>query len=239
MPGLTLLPDPFALNKLTDLGIAWCTNSGRNHIDQQEILERAALKGLRHWPTALLCSESLIYHRSDGLYVSQEPWNSQINNFVRAIQEQVLQLIKPILDDLTLEHKPELHFSEHYTAFNVLAPDDHPAIFYQQLCEQLIGLQDIIVTRNGPWVNILPRVSGKGNTLREYARLHGFRLNQVLAVGDHLNDLNMLDGAAARHVGCPADAVEEVKTTVRSAGGLIATENGPLGTVEIIQKYCF
>jgi hydroxymethylpyrimidine pyrophosphatase-like HAD family hydrolase len=228
------------LNKLNDVGIAWCTNSGRNYIDQQEVLERAVAKGLRHWPRALLCSESLIFPRTDTRqYISQEPWNSQINHYVRTLQERVLELITPVLAEMSTERKPELHFNAHYTAFNVLAPDDAPAIFYEQLCKQLIEIQDIIITRNGPWINILPRVSGKGNTLREYARLSGYDLNHVLAIGDHLNDLNMLDGTSARHVGCPFDAVEEVKMAVQSANGTIAINPGPLGTVEIIGKHCF
>jgi hydroxymethylpyrimidine pyrophosphatase-like HAD family hydrolase len=63
------------------------------------------------------------------------------------------------------------------------------------------------------------------------------RPSEVLAVGDQFNDLTMLDGRSALHVGCPRDAQPEVCTLVRRAGGVVASEPGPAGTVQVLR--CF
>jgi hydroxymethylpyrimidine pyrophosphatase-like HAD family hydrolase len=93
------------------------------------------------------------------------------------------------------------------------------------------------VTRNDCCFNILPYITGKGNTLLSYARYAGLHREEILAVGDHLNDLSMLDGSSAGRVGCPSDAVPEVRDAVRRAGGGVASQPGPLGTVAIIRRY--
>ncbi len=226
------------LNALARQGVEWCTNSGRNHTDQQGIVERARAKGLIHLPSALLCSESLIYVLQDGDYKSYDPWNGPINRRVCDVQSTVRRLLESDLERLTTQYRLELHFSEHYTAFQVLALDEHPALFYQEIQTLLKGAADIVTTRNGPWINILPREAGKGNTLRRFAELRGIHPEAVLAIGDHLNDESMLNGISVAHAGCPADAVPEILSTVRSAGGLVASGKGPLGTVEIIRHFC-
>jgi hypothetical protein len=44
----------------------------------------------------------------------------------------------------------------------------------------------------------------------------------------------MLNGTAARHVACPANAMAEVVDTVTAAGGYVARAAGPEGTVEAV-----
>jgi hydroxymethylpyrimidine pyrophosphatase-like HAD family hydrolase len=86
---------------------------------------------------------------------------------------------------------------------------------------------------------VLTEDLGKGNALRQFAAARGYVPGDILAIGDQFNDLNMLDGTAAQHVGCPANSIREVVETVRRAGGHVAVSEGPLGTMEIIRTLVF
>jgi len=60
---------------------------------------------------------------------------------------------------------------------------------------------------------------------------------EILAVGDHQNDLAMLFGDVAAMVACPANAHPSVKSLVKRAGGHVSSlENGE-GTAECIRVY--
>lgn len=78
----------------------------------------------------------------------------------------------------------------------------------------------------------------KGVALAELGRLLGIGPEAILAVGDHYNDLSMLDGRHARHVACPNNAIEEVKAAVRAAGGHVAAAPCSLGVLEALERYC-
>lgn len=62
----------------------------------------------------------------------------------------------------------------------------------------------------------------KGAALAELARLIEIPREEIFAAGDHHNDISMLDGRHAKYPACPANAIDEVKQTVRDASGYVA-----------------
>jgi hydroxymethylpyrimidine pyrophosphatase-like HAD family hydrolase len=227
-----------ALNALEARGVAWCTNSGRDRADQERVLAACYARGLRHRPVALLCSESVIFEQQGSAYHPAEPWNSNVHARLVTLQRQVQALLEPELEGMHRRHRGFVtYLGEHFTAFFVPDNDDAAARLHDELLERLAGVDECMLTRNGGWVAILTEGLGKGNTLAEYGRRRGLAADHILAVGDHFNDLNMLNGQAARHVGCPVNAIGAVKETVRQAGGHIATREGPLGTLDVMRRY--
>ncbi len=225
------------LNRLEERGVAWCTNSGRDADGQLKILELSRVRGLRHMPAVLLCSESFIYERRDGTYAPSEPWNTTARETLRSLHRKVQEAVRPELDDWISCFKPEVYIAEEYTTFNVSDSDDQPARFHAEIGAAIRGIPGALVSRNGGWISVLPAELGKGNTLLGYLKLAGLKEDHALAIGDHLNDINMLNGAAARHVACPANAVPEVVESVKAAGGYVAKADGPEGTVEAVRYF--
>ena len=78
----------------------------------------------------------------------------------------------------------------------------------------------------------------KGVALAELGRLLDIGPEAILAVGDHHNDVPMLTGRHARHVACPGNAIDEVKSVVRAAGGMVADGPCSLGVLEVLGRYC-
>lgn len=225
------------INALAERGIGWCTNSGRGPDSQLRILELSRLRGLSHMPDALLCSESLIFRRRDGTYVPCEPWNTLAQIRLTSFHRKVQAAVRPHLDDWKQKYEPETYVGEGYTTFNVVDADGRTERLLAELKEAVRDVEHAMVTRNGGWLVLLPDDLGKGNVLRGYQKVAGIAHEATLAVGDHFNDISMLDGSAARHVGCPANAIADVVRTVVGAGGYVARGQGAEGTVEIIQHY--
>jgi hydroxymethylpyrimidine pyrophosphatase-like HAD family hydrolase len=226
------------LNHLLELGVNWCTNSGRDMESQVAVLEQSYRKGLHHRPVALMCCESLIYTQSNGAYIPLEPWNSRVREEMTVFHRQVQHLLEPHLQRIGRTYEPfPVLVGEHYTAFQVADSDDRPLRLYEDVNELLASVPGIMISRNGGWIAVLAEHLGKGNILGDFASRAGYDRAEILAVGDQFNDLNMLDGAVAMHAGCPADAIVEVRETVRTARGYVARAQGPLGTVEAIEHF--
>lgn len=225
------------LNGLVERGIAWCTNSGRDVDGQMKILELSRTHGLRHMPAVLLCSESYIFEQRDETYAPSEPWNSTAKKTLRQFHRGIQETVRPKLDDWIAQYRPEVYIAEEYTTFNVADADGQPLRFSKDIEATILGIPDAVVSRNGGWISILPAELGKGNVLLGYLRLAGLQSGDALAIGDHLNDINMLNGTAARHVACPANAMAEVVDAVSAAGGYVARAMGPEGTVEAVKYF--
>ena len=226
------------LNRLESLGIAWCTNSGRDFADQLRVIEASTQLGLRHRPVALLCSESLVYERQGGDYAPAEPWNSRALDGLKSLHQLVQARVMPHVAEITGRYGNCSHFvGEHYLAFNVENAGDLPRQLHEDLEERLCGIDGWRITRNGGWVAVIHASLGKGSILREIGTRLGIGPESILAVGDHLNDLPMFDGHAAFNVGCPGDSVVDVIQQVRMLRGHVAASPGPEGTVEVIEHF--
>src|SRR5437764_3736786 len=77
----------------------------------------------------------------------------------------------------------------------------------------------------------------KGAALAELARLLKVQRENIFAAGDHHNDISMLNGEVAAMPACPANAIDEVKTTVRDAGGYVARGQHGAGVHEALKHF--
>jgi hypothetical protein len=226
------------VNRLGDLGIAWCANSGRDMGSQLEVLALSCKKGLRHMPVGLLACESLIFEDADGAYLPLYEWNAQARRLLRAFHEELQGVLAPHIGELMVRYKPEqVYLNEEATAFLIPSADQGPDRFFDELKPYVDRIPHGALSRNGGWVAALPRELGKGPILKAFATHRGIPAEEILAIGDHINDLSMLDGSAAGQVGCPQDAWGDVREAVSSVGGIVAGSAGPLGTMEILECY--
>jgi HAD superfamily hydrolase (TIGR01484 family) len=77
----------------------------------------------------------------------------------------------------------------------------------------------------------------KGAALAELARLIDIPRQNIFAAGDHHNDISMLNGEVAGMSACPANAIGEVKTAVRTAGGYVAKRAHGAGVREALEYF--
>lgn len=225
------------LNSLEASGIRWCANSGRDFPDQEKVLARSCARGLTFLPDALICSESVVYVRQDGCYVPLEPWNSKAHENLLDCHARAQKKLDSQLSYIQKTYQPiSTMIGDLFTAFFIHDKDGLPIKLFNDLNRFLKGLDGVMLSRNGGWVAVMHEGLGKGHALKAYARHINMAPDHILAIGDQYNDLPMLILDVARHVGCPGDAIPEVRQAVRKAGGVVAEASGPLGTVEVIKK---
>jgi hydroxymethylpyrimidine pyrophosphatase-like HAD family hydrolase len=177
----------------------------------------------------------LVFIRQDGHYVPLEPWNSQAHDELRECHAKVQKKLDGRLTYIQKHYLPiSTMIGDLFTAFFVHDKDGLPIKLFNDLTRFLDGLEGVMLSRNGGWVAVLHKSLGKGYALKAYAQHIRLANDHILAIGDQYNDLPMLILDVARHVGCPGDAIPEVRQAVRKAGGFVADARGPLGTIEVI-----
>ncbi len=227
------------LNLAEQSGIRWCTNSGRTLEAQLEILAASCDRGLSAMPEALMCGESFLYLRENGGYVSHGPWNERAVETLAAFHREVRLRYTPDLHEIAMRYDAEkMLFDDSVTAY--LIPSADQDLLNACLAELHAVVKDLphaFATRNGGWVFVGHREFGKGRVLDAYLRERGYAPAEAVAVGDNLNDLDMLDGSICEHVGCPGNSLPEVIAVVQRAGGRVSQESGPAGTLEVLHHY--
>lgn len=215
------------------LGIDWCLNSDRSYQQQRKIADHLP-DNLR--PKALLCRQRECHWRENGGYIPATDWNARTAKLHRDLWQYFSEYFPA--------WREEIH-----SAFNVLEEYvDDEAYAFRVDPSEIEGVRDAIARQLAPWPEA--RVSGnhdwafvihesfsKRSLVEEAAKRWDLSPRSILAIGDGINDLTMLDGAFPRHVGCPADACDEVLNAVRSAGGMVANADHAHGTAEILSAY--
>ncbi|MCE4601492.1 MAG: phosphoglycolate phosphatase [Desulfurococcales archaeon] len=108
-----------------------------------------------------------------------------------------------------------------------------PPGYDRSLLYELASRYNVSIYDSGYAIHIQPRGTGKGAGLREASRLTGISLEEVLAVGDGLNDKPLFDVAGKS--ACPSDADPRVKELV----DYVASKPGGLGFAEIAEMVAF
>jgi hydroxymethylpyrimidine pyrophosphatase-like HAD family hydrolase len=78
------------------------------------------------------------------------------------------------------------------------------------------------VVRNDVYARFSHVGYNKGTALSELGRRLNISAKNILAAGDHLNDLPMLSSEHARYLVAPRNAVPSVKSLVKSQSGYIS-----------------
>ena len=228
-----------ALNRLAEAGVAWIANSGRTLEGQLEIIGHSIdERGLSQWPDAVLHSECYVHMREDGHYVPLSDWNDQAERWLQQVQQSLRGDYKLELEALIDHHRPNgVYHRGDATVFHVQGEESGRLAFITALESFLAPIPDAHIVHNGEWIAIVHRRLGKGNIVRAYLAARGLAGDAVLTVGDHGNDLSMLDGSVTPYVACPGDAYAPVQSAVRAAGGYVASAPGPHGTLEALRHY--
>ena len=224
-----------ALNKLGERGVRWCTNSGRSADNQAGMIQ--ATRSLSNLPIAILSGERFIHLADPPYYVPLESFNTAMQRRMDALFPVMVEAVEPHRQRL----REQFDFRVEGTANEVigwnLTNQSQADGFIGELEGILRDVPDVQILRNGAWIILTHVDAGKGKTLSVLLEREGISPEQVLAIGDHLNDLDMLDGSAAKYVGCPADAHPRVKEVVTKAGGMVSSRDAHRGTLEIIDHY--
>ncbi len=231
------LADPLVdvLNGLGRHGVYWCCNSGRHYQNQLGIVQ--ACRGLENMPVAVCAGERFIYWTKPHTH-AHEPFNSEMHDRLAKLHPQVCAAVEPHRSRVLREYPIIREYDRDGIVGWQLADESRAPELVADYKRILSEVPDAQVLRNREWVVSNHILAGKGVLLTEVALKFGIDRSSILAIGDHMNDIDMLDGRVAGFVGCPADSGDELKSVVRTAGGLVSALDHTAGTVDIIRRIC-
>ncbi len=93
---------------------------------------------------------------------------------------------------------------------------------------------EVVLNRNAMFVGLVPRNGTKGKALQFLTNYLGIPQDRVMAIGDSLNDLDMLNGEHGFFPVAVANAEPTIKAVVERAGGLLATQPASDGVAEAV-----
>lgn len=221
------------LMELREKGVVWAVNTGRA---VHHIVEGLAEYGFPLSPDFVLTSERDVYQpEPDGGWKPFGDWNERCEAVHRDLFEQAGPLFAQIERYLADETEAKLIFEGAESPAGIIAKDeiemDRIVDFIEQ--ERHI-LPDFHFQRNTMYLRFCHASYHKGAALGELGRLLNISAVDTFAIGDHHNDLSMLDGRFAAMPACPGNAVDVVKETVRQAGGYVAGAEFSEGVLEAL-----
>ncbi len=208
------------VGELQARGVKWIINTGR---DMSGLMEALARSRISIQPDALVLVEREIYFHKDSRYVGLDEWNHACTRaheelFVR-LRRDLPKLVKWInahYDDATI-------YEDAYSPFCLLARQTSDAeAIHKYLDDYCRTVPDLHVVRNDVYARLAHSGYDKGRGLTEIARHWRVRPEHILAAGDHLNDLPMLNREHAHWLVTNANGIEVVKETVRRQDGIIS-----------------
>ncbi len=216
-------------------GGQWAINTGRG---LEHIIEGIEIFAPPVLPDFLLVHERDIFRRIDRGWVSHGDWNASCHQRHAELYQRAGELFALI----------EQMAAESNNTITILYEDDVPAGLVtsneevmekvaRRIEEVAVRLPEFGYQRNFIYLRFCHRDYHKGSALEELCRLENIPRDEVFAVGDHHNDLSMLDGVHAGMTACPANAIELVKETVLRAGGYVAEKPWADGVAEALEFY--
>ncbi len=188
------------------------------------------------FPAYMIASDSFIYQKdAEGSFSADEVGNAAARARIMAAVQALLPHVEPCLTRLKESGVPIRAWSVD-SAHGLTVETDAPesAARAIALCEGLFpGGQ---LSRNYHLFHVTPQGEGKGMTVLRYAQSLGYRPDEVLCIGDSLNDLTMLDGRFGFCSGTVANGAPEVKAAVLKNGGVVSEKRASLGSADCIMQ---
>jgi len=216
-------------------GGLWAVNTGRgleHAIEGLEIFDAPVM------PDFFLCLEREIYHQVDGNWIPHGDWNglcrqrhAELSRAAGSLFAVIEQMAGKSDNHITVLYEGE------FPAGLVTSSEEVMEKVAGEIEREMVRHPDFSYQRNTIYLRFCHRDYHKGSALGELCRLEKILREDVFAVGDHYNDISMLDGTYAGMTACPANAIDRVKDVVRRAQGYVAANSWADGAAEALNHF--
>ncbi len=217
------------LAALQSRGVTWVINTGRDLSSLMETLGRARLPV---WPDYVVTVEREIHIREHGHYAGLREWNEACDLAHARLFGRIRADMPRLVESITARFEATV-YEDAWSPFCLIAQNNSDAdAILRELDAYCATVPDLTVVRNDVYARFSHRGFNKGTALGEIARRLGVSAAQVVAAGDHANDLPMLSRDFAHHLIAPANAIPAVQAVVRGQGGHVSTARWGHGVAE-------
>ena len=209
--------------------VYWIINTGRTYESlQDELISRK----VPIWPDWVVTIEREIWLVRNRCAVGWFEWNRKCE----LMHTQLFESVSPVwkfVEDYILHHTSAQLVEDAGSPLGIIASSEEEADEIAAYITPLLkDWPTLVAVRNSIYFRFSHKFYHKGVCLEAIASGLGVLPMQTFVIGDHLNDLPMMDRRYARHLACPGNAVDEVKERVQMEGGYVAQGTVAEGTVE-------
>jgi HAD superfamily hydrolase (TIGR01484 family) len=220
--------------ELQERGVKWVINTGREMASLMESLARARVQ---LQPDYLVLVEREIYVHDGVRYAPMHPWNHCCAQDHDELFNRIRPEVPSLVDWVNRRFKATV-YEDPWSPFCLIAGNNGDADEIHAEMERFAArIAGLMVVRNDVYARFSHVNYNKGTALAELARHLQIRPSQILAAGDHLNDLPMLQREYATALVCPANAMPEVRTRVADQSGFVASRRAGLGIADGIRYF--
>ena len=215
-------------------GTKWVLNTGR---ELHDVVAKIRSLQVGHFPDFIVTVERQIYHRSQDDYLDHADWNMACHAEHQALFAEAVDSLNHIRQWVEARFTARL-YSDSWSPLCIVAMHSSDADhIHQWVMEECRRVPSLSVMRNTHYFRFNHVRYTKGTALGEIARLLRMDRDEVFAIGDHYNDIPMLDGTHAAWVAAPSNAIPEVKAVVSRAKGYLAARPYGLGVVDALNFF--
>lgn len=213
--------------------IFWGINTGRALMQTVQGLAEARFPFL---PDYIVAREREIYFPNEfSRWVAVNPWNRQCDQAHHKLFRKSRRLLKRLQKWVESETAAIWGLQHGEPAGIVASTASEMEWIVKYLDLELVNTPLLSYQRNGIYLRFSHRQYHKGSAMAEVGKLIGVDSQQTFAIGDGHNDLDMLDQSLAANLACPSNACDEVKESVRLAGGCLAEGVASRGAIEAMR----
>jgi len=231
--------DPSCIELIGELqrgGALWTINTGRS----VELLESGLLDfefPIR--PDFILTSERDVFRpsRNGGNWEPFGDWNDRCAQAHAELFNSAQSVVAEIIDFVNRKTKARVIYLGTFAEGVVASSEDEMDRITEFIERARQRQPEFNYQRNTIYLRFCHADYHKGAALAELSRLIKVPREEIFAAGDHHNDVSMLDGRFAAMPACPANAIDNVKDAVRSAGGYVAEREYGAGVHEALLHF--
>jgi HAD superfamily hydrolase (TIGR01484 family) len=228
------LPLQELIARLQKQGVKWVINTGR---DLPFLLHGLMRPDIAIRPDYLVLVEREIHRREDSGYVAHADWNDACRRSHEELFVQVRKDLPRLVSWVNSRYDADIS-EDAYSPFCLTAMNDADAeAIHEYMDDYCREVPNLKVMRNHVYARFCHANYDKGTALTEIARLHGISPKHVFAVGDHLNDLPMLELRHAACLAAPANALDAVKQAVQAQNGHVSLLPNGHGVADSLNYY--
>src|SRR3954447_17032576 len=223
------------IKALQDDGAIWAINTGRS----VQLLESGLVDfEFPVHPDYILTSERDVFRPSNGgRWEPYGEWNTRVARDHAELFGSTTHVLTRVVEFVSRKTKARLIYDGRALEGLIAQNEEEMARIVEFIDEARAPHPKLHYQRNTIYLRFCHADYHKGAALAELQRLIDIPPNETFAAGDHHNDVSMLDGRYAAMPACPANAIEEVKETVRSASGYVATSCCGAGVYEALRYF--
>src|SRR5437773_9598450 len=224
------------IRELQKAGAIWAINSGRS----VDLLE----SGLANFeipirPDFILTTERDVFRpgRNGDNWEPFGDWNDRCARDHAELFSSAQPVLAEVIDFVTHETKARLIYDSDRLEGLAAENEEEMELIAKFIEQARAAHPKFDYQRNGIYLRFCHADYHKGAALPELARLIEVPRDNIFAAGDHHNDISMLDGKVAAMPSCPANAIAEVQSAVRGAGGYVAQQEHGAGVYEALRYF--